>query len=159
MVGHHPFTCSRIHAAETKLEDGTPVLRMYEYERIRACVYQMDFFLPEDSKQLFGRMRIVNPTADTVPMYWWTNMAVRENPAARDVIDATVTYNNKDGMVGKNAVPYDNGIDITYPTNVRDAKDYFFKTKFRSRRYIAYFMPGGEGFFQAQPLLHGPCVQ
>ncbi|MBR5124378.1 MAG: DUF5107 domain-containing protein, partial [Clostridia bacterium] len=91
MVGHHPFTCSRIHAAETALEDGTPVLRMYEYERIRSCVYQMDFFLPEDSKQLFGRMRIVNPTADTVPMYWWTNMAVRENPKARDVIDATET--------------------------------------------------------------------
>ena len=40
MVGHHPFTCSRIHAAETKLEDGTPVLRMYEYERIRGCTYQ-----------------------------------------------------------------------------------------------------------------------
>ena len=156
MVGHHPFTCSRIHAAETKLEDGTPVLRMYEYERIRACVYQMDFFLPEGSKQLFGRMRIVNPTADTVPMYWWTNMAVRENPEARDVIDATVTYNNKKGMVGKNPVPFDNGIDITYPSNNPVAIDYFWKIPKESRKYTAYIDREGYGFFQiSTPRLQG----
>ena len=156
MVGHHPFTCSRIHAAGTKLEDGTPVLRMYEYERIRACVYQMDFFLPEDSRQLFGRMRIVNPTADTVPMYWWTNMAVRENPEARDVIDATVTYNNKQGMVGKNPVPYDNGIDITYPSNNPVAIDYFWKIPKTARKYTAYIDRDGYGFFQTStPRLQG----
>ena len=156
MVGHHPFTCSRIHAAETALEDGTPVLRMYEYERIRACVYQMDFFLPEDSKQLFGRMRIVNPTADTVPMYWWTNMAVRENPEARDVIDATETYNNRDGMVGKNSVPYDRGIDITYPSNNPVAIDYFWKIPKDNRKYTAYIDREGYGFFQTStPRLQG----
>ena len=156
MVGHHPFTCSCIHAAETKLEDGTPVLRMYEYERIRSCVYQMDFFLPEDSKQLFGRMRIVNPTADTVPMYWWTNMAVRENPEARDVIDATETYNNRDGMVGKNSVPYDRGIDITYPSNNPVAIDYFWKIPPENRKYTAYIDREGYGFFQTStPRLQG----
>lgn len=148
MVGHHPFTCSRIHAAEASLEDGTPVLRMYEYERIRACVYQMDFFLPEDSKQLFGRMRIVNPNAETVPMYWWTNMAVRENPEARDVIDATETYNNRGGMVGKNPVPYDQGINITYPSNNPVAIDYFWKIPHESRKYTAYVDREGYGFFQ-----------
>ena len=148
MVGHHPFTCSRIHAAETALDDGTPVLRMYEYERIRGTVYQMDFFLPEDSKQLFGRMRIVNPTSDTVPMYWWTNMTVRENPEARDVIDATETYNNRDNMVGKNAVPYDRGIDITYPSNNPIAIDYFWKIPKTSRKYTAYIDREGYGFFQ-----------
>ena len=148
MVGHHPFTCSRIHAAETALDDGTPVLRMYEYERIRSCVYQMDFFLPDDSRQLFGRMRIVNPNSDTVPMYWWTNMAVRENPEARDVIDATETYNNRDGMVGKNPVPYDRGIDITYPSNNPVAIDYFWKIPKESRKYTAYMDREGYGFFQ-----------
>ena len=156
MVGHHPFTYSRIHAAETALDDGTPVLRMYEYERIRACVYQMDFFLPEDSKQLFGRMRIVNPTSDTVPMYWWTNMAVRENPEARDVIDATETYNNRDGMVGKNPVPYDRGIDITYPSNNPVAIDYFWKIPKENRKYTAYIDRDGYGFFQTStPRLQG----
>ena len=148
MVGHHPFTCSRIHAAETALDDGTPVLRMYEYERIRSCVYQMDFFLPEDAKQLFGRMRIVNPTAETVPMYWWTNMAVRENPEARDVIDATVTYNNRGGMVGKNPVPIHEDIDITYPSNNPIAIDYFWKIPPEARKYTAYIDREGYGFVQ-----------
>ncbi len=156
MVGHHPFTCSRIHAAQTALDDGTPVLRMYEYERLRGCVYQMDFFLPEDSRQLFGRMRIVNPTPRTTPMYWWTNMAVREDPEARDIIDATETYNNSDGRVGKNAVPYRNGIDITYPSHNPIAIDYFWKIPHENRKYTAYMDREGYGFFQAStPRLQG----
>lgn len=149
MIGHHPFTCSPIHAVETALPDGTPVLRMYEYERIRGAVYQMDFFLPEGSKQLFGRMRIVNPTLETVPMYWWTNMAVRENPEARDIIDATETYNNKNGAVGKNPVPVDHGIDITYPSNNPIAIDYFWKIPTSSRKYTAYIDKAGYGFVQS----------
>ncbi len=148
MVGHHPFTCSRIHAAETKLEDGTPVLRMYEYERVRGCVYQMDFFLPEKSRRLFGRMRIVNPTHRTTPMYWWTNMAVAEDPEARDVIDATETYNNAGGIVGKNSVPYHKGIDITYPSHNPVAIDYFWKIPKSARKYTAYLDKEGYGFFQ-----------
>lgn len=156
MVGHHPFTCSRIHAAETHLDDGTPVLRMYEYERIRGCVYQMDFFLPEGSRQLFGRMRIVNPTHRTTPMYWWTNMAVRENPEARDIIDATETYNNSNGRVGKNAVPYRDGLDITYPSNNPVAIDYFWKIPPQNRKYTAYIDREGCGFFQTStPRLQG----
>ncbi len=148
MVGHHPFTCSRIHAAQTKLDDGTPVLRMYEYERIRSCVYQMDFFLPEGSKQLFGRMRIVNPTPRTTPMYWWTNIAVREDKGSRDIIDATETYNNDNGAVGKNSVPFHNGIDITYPTNNPIAIDYFWKIPQNKRKYTAYIDKDGYGFYQ-----------
>ncbi len=148
MVGHHPYTCSTIHAAQTALEDGTPVLRMYEYERIRGCVYQMDFFLPKDAKFLFGRMRIVNPTHRTTPMYWWTNMALRENPKARDIIDATETYNNAGGIVGKNAVPYRNGIDITYPSNNPVAIDYFWKIPKAARKYTAYLDENGDGFVQ-----------
>ena len=45
--GHHPFTCSLINTAKTKLDDGTPVLRFYYFERIRCSVIQMDFFLPD----------------------------------------------------------------------------------------------------------------
>ncbi len=147
MVGHHPFTCSRIFAAETHLSDGTPVLRMYEYERIRACVYQMDFFLPEGSKKLFSRMRIVNPTHRTTPMYWWSNIAVKENKNARDIIDATETYNNSDG-VGKNPVPYRNGLDITYPSNNPVAIDYFWKIPPQNRKYTAYLNEEGYGLVQ-----------
>ena len=54
-VGHHPFTCDLMHTAQTSLDDGTPVLRFYQYERIRGAVYQLDFFLPDGSKMLFVR--------------------------------------------------------------------------------------------------------
>lgn len=148
MIGHHPFTCSQIFAAQTALDDGTPVLRMYEFERIRRCVYQMDFFLPEESRVLLGRMRIVNPNRETVPMYWWTNMAVRENPRARNVIDATVSYNNKGGIVGKNPVPVSGGTDITYPSRNPVAIDYFWKTPDAARKFTAYLDENGYGFCQ-----------
>ena len=148
MIGHSPFTCACIHAAQTQLSDGTPVLRMYEYERIRNAVYQMDFFLPEDSKVLFGRMRIVNPTLKTVPMYWWTNIALREDREARNVIDATVTYNNRNNQINKNPVPFDNGVDITYPTNNPIAVDFFWKIPQNKRKYTAYLDKEGYGFFQ-----------
>ena len=58
--------------------DGTPVLRMYEYERLRGVSFQMDFFLPDGSRVLFARMRLVNENAQTVPTYWWSNIAVPE---------------------------------------------------------------------------------
>ncbi len=149
MVGHHPFTCSPLFAQQTCLDDGTPVLRMYEFERIRRCVYQMDFFLPEDSRLLYGRMRIVNPNRDTVPMYWWTNMAVREDRAARNVIDATETYHNKGGIVGKNPVPVHEGVDITYPVHNLVAIDYFWKIPDESRKFTAYLGTDGYGFVQS----------
>lgn len=148
MIGHHPFTCSQLFAAQTALDDGTPVLRMYEFERIRRCVYQMDFFLPEDSRVLLGRMRIVNPNRETVPMYWWTNMAVRENPRARNIIDATVSYNNRGGIVGKNPVPVSGGTDITYPSRNPVAIDYFWKIPDAARKFTAYLDGDGYGFCQ-----------
>ncbi len=148
MIGHSPFTSSCIHAAETHLADGTPVLRMYEYERVRGCVYQMDFFLPDDSRQLLARMRIVNPRTETVPMYWWTNMAVREQEGARNIIDATESYNNAGGRVGKNPVPYRGGLDITYPNHNPIAIDYFWKIPQEARKYTAYLDREGYGFFQ-----------
>lgn len=152
MVGHHPYTCSPIFAGLLKLDDGTPVLRMYEYERIRRAVYQMDFFLPEDSKFLYARMRIVNPNSETVPMYWWSNIAVKSDKNARNIIDATETYNNcGDGVhpgVGKNKVPYFNGIDITYPGNNPRAVDYFWHIPDKARKFTTYLDKDGYGLVQ-----------
>ncbi|MGN1053209.1 MAG: DUF5107 domain-containing protein, partial [Candidatus Scatosoma sp.] len=38
--GHSPYTVSPIHTARTSLNDGTPVLRFYYFERIRKAVVQ-----------------------------------------------------------------------------------------------------------------------
>lgn len=149
MVGHGPFTCDHMFMAQTALDDGTPVLRFYEYERIRACVYQMDFFLPTDSPVLYGRMRIVNPNRETVPMYWWTNIAVPEEEGCRVIVPAHAAYTNHRHMLGKVKAPVHEGLDITYPTNNPVAVDYFWKLDPETRKYMAYFQPDGYGFFQA----------
>ncbi len=148
MVGHGPFTCSRIFTARAALEDGTPVLRMYEFERVRRIVYQMDFFLPEDYKVLYARIRIVNPNREVVPMYWWTNIAVPEGKEYRNVVNSSEAYNNFGGCVCKNPVPHFNGNDITYPVNNPIAVDYFWKIPESQRKYTAYLDKNGYGLVQ-----------
>lgn len=99
VIGHTPLTTEQMYVAKTEMESGVPVLRMYEYERIRGVVYQMDFWLEEDGRFLNCRMRIVNESADVIPMYWWSNIAVPEFEDGRIVVPARRAYTNRDGEV------------------------------------------------------------
>lgn len=148
MVGHHPYTCSPMHTARLYLDDGTPVLRMYQFERIRRAVWQMDFFLPEDSRFLYARMRIVNPNTEVVPMYWWSNIAVPEYKGARVIMDTDETYTNRDNMVSKTTVPFSGGVDITYPVNNPHAIDFFWKIPPENRKFVCQLDRGGYGLMQ-----------
>ncbi|MCL2517760.1 MAG: DUF5107 domain-containing protein [Oscillospiraceae bacterium] len=147
MVGHHPFTCSTLFTAKLKLADGTPVLRMYEFERIRRAVYQMDFFLPDGSKVLFARMRIVNPNSEVVPMYWWSNIAIPEIKKGRVIASVNDTYSSRRGVI-KVPVPICEGVDITYPVNNPSAIDFFWKIPPEKRKYICQLDENGYGLFQ-----------
>src|SRR5699024_202754 len=51
-IGHTVLTAEPLHTVEAAGPDGEPVLRMYEYERLRGVVYQLDFRLPHDSAVL-----------------------------------------------------------------------------------------------------------
>lgn len=149
MVGHHPFTCSTVFSGCLEAGDGTPVFRIYEYERIRACTYQVDFFLPEKSRVLLCRTRIVNPTFQTVPVYWWSNIAVPELKRGRVVVGAEETYVSRRGFVGKCGVPIcEEGYDCTYPVNSAYAMDYFWKTHKGCRRYVSHLDETGYGLIQ-----------
>ncbi|HBN85909.1 MAG TPA: DUF5107 domain-containing protein, partial [Clostridiales bacterium] len=148
VVGHHPYTCSPLFTAKLTADDGTPVLRMYEFERIRRAVYQMDFFLPDQSKLLFCRMRIVNPNTEVVPMYWWSNIAVPEIKDGRIVMSTNETYTNRGGMISKTTVPVSNGIDITYPVNNPHAIDFFWKVSDQARKYVCQLNGEGYGLIQ-----------
>ncbi len=152
--GHSPLTCDRVYAAETKLDDATPVLRMYAFERIRAVTYQMDFFLKEDLPFLFTRMRIVNGSDRVTPIYWWSTTAVEQREGARVIVPADETYVNKAlDPVSKTAIPFVNGLDLTYPTNHPIAIDHFYKIPEASRKYEAYVMSDGIGLMQASTRL------
>lgn len=148
IVGHHPYTCSPMHTAAFRLGDGTPVLRMFQFERIRGAVYQIDAFLPEASRVLFCRVKIINPNADTIPMYWWSNIAAPEQPGARVITHAHAAYTDyATGSVHKAAVPGD-GADVTYPENIPTSADYFWKVDDGARKFICQV--DAEGFGLAQ---------
>lgn len=135
IIGHSPFTCAPLFAARTSLPDGTPVLRMYEYERRRGVTYQMDFFLPDGSRVLFARMRLVNENEEVVPTYWWSNIAVPEREDSRVVIPADEAYVDRGEGVRKEPVPVDaTGADVTYPVRNPKAIDHFWKLRRGARR-------------------------
>ena len=146
--GHFPYTCSLINTATTTLDDGTEVLRFYYFERIRACVVQMDFFLPEGAKYLFCRMRIENPNPYTVPMYWWSNVATVEKEGDRVIVPADEAFTARDGRIMKVEIPQYEGIDVSYPSRNLTANDYFWDLHEDARKYICHLDREGYGLFQ-----------
>lgn len=148
IIGHSPFTTEQIYVARTEDEKGNPVLRMYEYERIRDVTYQMDFWLEEDSHFLNCRMRVANENADVVPMYWWSNIAVPEFEGGRIIVPADSAYTNAKSEVFKVDIPMVNGIDVTDYKKIPKAVDYFFEIKEGQPKYIANVDKDGFGLMQ-----------
>jgi len=152
-IGHSPLTCEPVHAARVDLPDGTPMLRMWEYERLREVVVQLDCWLPPGSEVLLVHVRIVNPNQHEVPMYWWSNIAVPETPGTRVLAPAESAWQfTYDGSVRRIDVPAYDGRDLTYTTRARDAADYFFELDESrvggARRWIAALDETGSGLVQ-----------
>lgn len=157
IFGHTPFTCSPLFAATLKDERGNPVLRMYEFERIRGVVYQMDFSLPDDSRVLLARMRVVNPFNRATALYWWSNIAVPHVDGARVIVPASGTYmpmNDKGqydpgrGIMTVADFPWFSNRDVSYPDNSPVSIDYFFRTDPDKRKFICQLSPEGYGLFE-----------
>ncbi|WP_329500858.1 DUF5107 domain-containing protein [Kitasatospora herbaricolor] len=149
-IGHTPTTCEPLHAARVTRPDGTPVLRMWEYERIRGVVYQIDAHLPDDSQVLLVHVRITNPRDTTVPMYWWSNIAVPETPDTRVLAPADAAWQfSYDRRIRHVALPAPDGTDLTRTTLSRDAADYFFDIPAGRRRWVTALDAQGRGLVQA----------
>lgn len=150
VIGHSPHTCAPLYAARLATPDGTPVLRLYEWERIRQVPYQIDAYLPDGSALLFVRVRISNPHDHAIPMYWWSNMAVPESPHTRVLVPATAAYTFGYGSGGLHvvSVPRVGDVDITYPTAVPQSADFFFDLPEHQRPWIAALDGAGTGLVQ-----------
>lgn len=148
VIGHTPLTTEPLYAARTALESGEPVLRMYEYERIRKVTYQMDFWLGEKDRFLNCRMRIVNESSQVIPMYWWSNMAVPEYEGGRVIVPAKQAFTYADGAVFKVDIPVVNGVDITDYKKIPRSVDYFFDIPQESPKYVANVDREGFGLLQ-----------
>lgn len=148
IIGHTPFTTEQLYTAQTVNEDGEPVLRMYEYERIRKLTYQMDFWLEKDSSFLNCRMRVVNENKDVVPMYWWSNMAVPEYENGRVIVPAIHAFTSDGKVVTKVDIPMVNGTDVTAYKNIEKSVDYFFDIPDGVPKFIANVDQTGYGLLQ-----------
>ena len=148
--GHSPFTCSPVFAARLTRPDGTPVLRLYEWERIRQVPYQVDAYLPDGSPVLFVRVRISNPHTSDRPMYWWSNIAVPEGEDVRVLApaDAAFKFGYGEGGLGRVPIPEIEGVDVTYSTRIGRSADFFFELLPGQRPWITALDGQGRGLVQ-----------
>ena len=151
LIGHSPHTCSKLFTARVNGPDGMPVLRMYEYERIRQVPYQLDFYLKDDSPFLFVKVKIINPHDDDIFMYWWSNIAVDEGDDVRVLVPANHCYRfGYEGVMMRIETPVDlnTKVDYSYTTKVDRAMDYFFRLPNEERRWITSLGADGKGLIQ-----------
>ena len=146
MRGHTPFTLSQLHTADGKLSDGTPVLRMYEWERIRRVQYQMDFILPEDSRFLLVRIKLINTQEAETPIYWWSNSAVVETETTRVLAPADSAFvNTYFGGIDKTSIPVVEGVDSSYSLRLKRARDFFYDIPEARRKWECTADENGNG--------------
>src|SRR4051812_2014931 len=146
IIGHCPLSCDPLFAARVIAEDGTQVLRLYEWERIRRVPFQIDFWLPDDRPFLLTRVRITNPNAHTMPMYWWSNIGVPEREDVRVLGPSDNAYRHDyDGSLVEHDVPIFQGVDVTYTTNRRSAADLYFRIPPERRKWVTALDGDGRG--------------
>lgn len=132
-VGHAFSTCLPVQAAKLNDGEGNEFLRVYDYERCKNIFWHIDFHLPQGAKELLIYVRIVNDNKCSVPMYYWTNIAVEETEAARVFsttseviyIDTDLKGHDLGHMPILPSVPE---TDVSYPIRFPFANEYFFQT-------------------------------
>ena len=156
--GHNPLTCSPLFAQKLVNKHGEPVLRMYEYERIRGVTYAIEATLKDDA--LVMNMTVENTAEKPVYMYWWSNIAVPETPDTRVITPAKEAFycGYTDGayLLDKASVPFIEGRDITYSANSYRSRDFFFDIPDEKEKFVAAINGEGRGLLQfSDPILKG----
>ena len=148
-TGHSALTCSPVHAASLELPDGTPGLRIYEWERMRDLIYQLDFRLGPKSRHLAVDIKVTNPNSHSVPVYWWSNIAVASSAGTRVVVPSRSAFEfTYTGQLKRVPVPGSSVIDITYPHAATRTADHFFELDPEKTPWIAAVDAAGIGLLQ-----------
>ena len=150
-TGHTTLSCRPVHAAVVAGPDGD-VLRLWEWERTRDLVLQIDLSLPPGSARLHASTRVVNPDPEEKPLYYWTNIAVPETPGTRVLTTADSAWRTEyTGALKRVPVPHPDrpDVDISYPRVSSFPADYFFDVADQRGRHIVAVEPDGAGFAQA----------
>ncbi|MEV8564857.1 DUF5107 domain-containing protein [Streptomyces sp. NPDC051322] len=148
-TGHTTLSCAPLHAALVAGPDGGEMLRLWEWERLRDLPFQVDLWLPESSDFLHVGVRIRNPHEQTVPTYWWSNIAVPEDPDTRVLAPADEAWHfGYERSLRRIPVPEWNGADRSYPLRSAYPADYFYEVPREARKWIASLDASGHGLVQ-----------
>lgn len=144
--GHSPTSCDPLHTALVHTPDGKHMLRMWEFERLREVVFQVDIWLPEDSEVLLAAVRIRNPNDHEVPMYWWSNAAIPETAQTRVIAPADEAFGSDYATDITRVRPTAHeGYDGTWLVNSPHAADFFFDIDPSERRWVVAADSDGDG--------------
>ncbi|MEX0167679.1 DUF5107 domain-containing protein [Streptomyces sp. LMG1-1-1.1] len=144
-TGHTTLSCSPLHAATVPAPDGGPMLRLWEWERLRDLPFQVDLWLPEGSDFLYAGIRVRNPHEHTAPVYWWSNTAVPEDRRILAPADAAWHHGHDRGLRRLPVPVTEGGTDRSYPLNGAHAADWFYDLPDGQRRWIAALDGDGTG--------------
>jgi hypothetical protein len=145
--GHSPTTMEPLHAAVIDGADGEPVLRLWEWERLRSVAFQVDLSLPPGAPLLLAHVRIRNPAMASTPMYWWTNAAIVARPGTRIIAPAVRAFRTEypDRLTVATVPDGGDGVDATYPARHVHAADLFFDLDGARHPWIAAVDDDGAG--------------
>ena len=146
--GHTPLTCDKMFC--DFIDDDK--VRFYEYERIRGVAYSITACLPKGSEALYLKVQVENTKDEPVYMYWWTNIAVPETKNTRVIVPTTDSihclYQSDHYVLGKEEIPYVDGVDVSYPLNLKGSSDYFYKIDKDHDKWEAAVDKNGYGFLE-----------
>lgn len=144
--GHSPTTMSSLFAARVERPDGSPLLRLWEWERLREVIFQVDLWLPPGAGALAATVRVRNVNDASRPMYWWTNAAVVADAGTRVIAPASRAFRTvyPDGLDVVDVPDRSDG-DSTVPASVGRAADWFFDVATDQRPWIVAVGADGTG--------------
>jgi tetratricopeptide (TPR) repeat protein len=154
-TGHSTTSNLPMHAAVLDTPLG-PVVRLWEWERTRDLVLQIDLWLC--GARLMTSTRVVNPDPAPKPLYYWTNIAVPETPGTRVLVPASSAWRTDyAGVLERVSVPFPDGpVDVSVPSASRYAADYFYEVGDQAGRLVCAVEPDGRGIAQTSTdALHG----
>lgn len=157
----HPLSSfDKVFFGKVEAQEGYEFLRMYDYERTKGIVWQIDFHLPSGSNQLYAHTVIFNHHNFPLPMCWWTNMALQETEGCRvfsgtkqalysapgSQIDSPMHSFENEPVAEMKIIP---GTDTSYPSHFQTPFTYFLQDSEKERApWGALTYPEGNGFFE-----------
>ncbi|MGL4344931.1 MAG: DUF5107 domain-containing protein [Cellulosilyticaceae bacterium] len=138
-IGHSVTTSDNLFVGIVKDDEGNEFIRMYEFERQNRLFWQIDIHLPQDAKELWTHVRIVNPDEEKKHLYWWTNIAVPLTEKTRVFSHSQEVFyiqpfdpktkSQRYGHATLPNIPEMGEGDLTYPETINYGSEYFFQNE------------------------------